>query len=172
MIDPPNALRATPKADAMGGGGGQRGLTPVSRGALPKLEPEPLAAPKIPPLQTPMLAIESSVDMQKDLKSAALPDLGVPNSPLVNLSMGDGRGGGMGPGNGNGVGPGSDGNTGGGVRRVGGGVSALRFSISRNRSFQRRRVRRSSREMWRCICGWMSVEIRRMCGLCAGLDGA
>jgi protein TonB len=124
MINPPNALRAAPKADAMSGGGGQRGLTPVSHGALPKLELEPLAAPKIPPLQTPMLAIEPSVDMQKDLKMAAAPDLGVPNSPVVSSSMGDGRGGWLGPGNGNGVGLGSDGNIGGGARRVGGGVSA------------------------------------------------
>jgi periplasmic protein TonB len=123
MIDP-ITLRADPKADTIGGGGGQKGLTPVSRGALPKLDQEPLSAPKIPPLQTPLLAIEPSVDMQKDLKSAVLPDLGVPNSPLVSLSMGDGRGSGMGAGAGNGVGPGSGGNVGDGVRRIGGGVSA------------------------------------------------
>jgi periplasmic protein TonB len=124
MIDPPIALRADPKANEIGGGGGQNGLTPVSHGALPKLDQEPLSAPKIPPLQTPLLAIEPSVDMQKDLKSAVLPDLGVPNSPLVSSSMGDGRGSGMGPGAGNGVGRGSGGNTGDGVRRIGGGVSA------------------------------------------------
>jgi TonB family protein len=38
--------------------------------------------------------------------------------------MGSGYGGGMGSGSGNGYGPGSGGNTGGGVYRIGGGVSA------------------------------------------------
>jgi periplasmic protein TonB len=143
MVDPPLALRAAPKADEMGGGGGQKGLTPASRGALPKLEQEPLTAPKIPPLETPMLAVDPSVDMQKDLKMAALPNLGMPNSPLVSLSMGDGRGAGLGPGDGNGVGPGSGGNIGNGVKQVGGGVSApvLVFAFEPEFSEEARRAK-------------------------------
>jgi periplasmic protein TonB len=126
LIDPPVAVRIAPRADQIGGGGGQTGVTPVSRGRLPKFEQEQLVAPKIPPLETPRLAIEPSLDVQKDLKMAdkMMPDLGLPNSPVVGLSMGGGRGTGMGPGDGDGIGAGSGGNIGGGVRRVGGGVSA------------------------------------------------
>ena len=46
------------------------------------------------------------------------------NSPLVGMSLGNGRGTGLGSGDGSGLGPGSGGNTGGGPRRIGGGVSA------------------------------------------------
>jgi TonB family protein len=62
-----------------------------------------------------------------------LPNIGVKNSANVSLAangsgggggMGSGNGGGMGSGNGNGYGPGTGGNTGGGLYRVGGGVSA------------------------------------------------
>jgi protein TonB len=81
------ALRVAAKAaEQMGGGGGQRGEIPVSKGHLP--------------------------------------NLGVPNSPIVSRSMGSGKGTGMGPGDGDGIGPGSGGNKGGGVRHVGGTVSA------------------------------------------------
>jgi protein TonB len=125
LVDPPIAPRIAPKGDQIGGGGGQRGPTPVTRGHLPKLELEQIVPPKVPPLQAPKIAIEPSVVVQKDLKMAenAMPDLGMPNSPLVGRSMGSGRGTGMGSGDGDGIGPGSGGNTGGGVRQVGGGVS-------------------------------------------------
>jgi periplasmic protein TonB len=125
LVDPPVAMRLAPKGDQIQGGGGQRGSTPATRGHLPKLEQEQIVPPKIPPLQAPKIAIEPSVVVQKDLKMAdnAMPDLGMPNSPLVGRSMGSGRGMGMGSGDGDGIGPGSGGNAGGGVRQVGGGVS-------------------------------------------------
>lgn len=56
--------------------------------------------------------------------ASTMPDIGVANSPNVGISMGNGRGNGVGSGNGDGMGPGSGGNTGGGVKQVGGGVSA------------------------------------------------
>ncbi len=123
-ITPP---KAPPKAVAMGGGGGSRGPTPVVKGHLPKFEDHPIVPPTPPPPQQPKIAIEPSINVQKDVKMAnnALPNIGVPNSPVVGaFSGGGGAGGGLGPGNGNGLGPGSGGNTGGGVYKIGGGVSA------------------------------------------------
>ena len=126
LTDPP-VLRVVARASAqMGGGGGQHGETPVSRGHLPKLEQQQIVPPKAPPLVPPKIAIEPSVVVQKDVKLAdnLLPNLGLPTSPLVGSSMGTGRGTGIGPGEGDGIGPGTGGNIGGGLRHVGGGVSA------------------------------------------------
>jgi len=125
LIEPPS-LRVAVKAGQMGGGGGQRGDTPVSKGHLPKLEQEQIVPPMAPPLLPPRIAIEPSIMVQRDLKLAdnVLPNLGVPNSPIVGRSMGSGRGLGIGSGDGDGIGPGSGGNTGGGLRHVGGTVSA------------------------------------------------
>ena len=123
-VTPP---KAPPKAQVMGGGGGSRGPTPVVKGHLPKFEDKPIVPPTPPPPQQPKIAIEPTINVQKDLKMANnnMPNIGVPNSPLVGaFSGGGGRGGGLGSGNGNGLGPGSGGNTGGGLYHVGGGVSA------------------------------------------------
>jgi len=80
--------------------------------------------------------MESAINVQKDIilpDNPMMPNIGVHNSVNVRLSsngqgggggMGSGYGGGMGSGSGNGYGPGSGGNTGGGVYRIGGGVSA------------------------------------------------
>jgi TonB family protein len=66
------------------------------------------------------------------LPDAALPDLGVPQSPQVAFAsqgsgsgsgFGTGSGGGMGSGKGNGIGAGEGGGYGGGLYHVGGGVS-------------------------------------------------
>jgi protein TonB len=109
----------------MGGGGGQRGPTPVSKGSPPKFADQQIVPPKAPPLEEPKIKIEPTVEVQKDVKMAMnLPNFGVPNSPLVGTSMGNGSGTGLGSGNGSGIGPGSGGNIGGGPRRIGGGVSA------------------------------------------------
>ncbi len=123
-VTPP---KAPPKATVMGGGGGSQGPTPVVKGHLPKFEDHPIVPPTPPPPQQPKIAIEPTINVQKDVKMANnnMPNIGVPNSPLVGtFSGGGGRGGGLGPGNGNGLGPGSGGNTGGGVYKIGGGVSA------------------------------------------------
>ncbi|MDE3104049.1 MAG: TonB family protein [Acidobacteriota bacterium] len=113
------------KSQSMGGGGGQRGPTPVTKGSPPKFADTQIVPPKAPPLQEPKIKIEPTVEVQKDIKMQSnLPNFGVPNSPLVGMSMGNGSGTGLGSGNGSGIGPGSGGNMGGGPRRIGGGVSA------------------------------------------------
>jgi len=113
------------KAQSMGGGGGQRGPTPVTKGSPPKFADQQIVPPKAPPLQEPKIKIEPTVEVQKDVHMATnLPNFGLPNSPLSGVSMGNGSGTGLGSGNGSGIGPGSGGNMGGGPKRIGGGVSA------------------------------------------------
>jgi protein TonB len=115
-----------PKLQQIGGGGGQHDLAPVSKGKLPDLAQKQLVPPKAPPPIAPKLAIDPSVIVQKDLKMATndMPNLGMPNSPLKGISLGNGSGTGLGSGNGSGIGPGSGGNTGGGVFHIGGGISS------------------------------------------------
>ena len=142
-VTPP---KAPPKAQAMGGGGGSKGPTPVVKGHLPKFEPQPIVPPLPPPPQQPKIAVEPSINVQKDLKMATnnLPNIGVPNSPVVGpMSGGGGSGGGLGSGNGNGLGPGSGGNTGGGVYKIGGGVSApvVIFSVEPEFSEEARKAK-------------------------------
>jgi protein TonB len=116
---------APPKAAAMGGGGGQRGPTPVTKGTPPKFAETQIVPPNKPPLVEPKIKIPPTLEVQPDVKMASsIPQIGVANSPLVGMSMGNGSGTGLGSGNGSGLGPGSGGNTGGGPRRIGGGVSS------------------------------------------------
>ncbi|MDE3201652.1 MAG: TonB family protein [Acidobacteriota bacterium] len=131
-------LQGPQKASVAGGGGGGGSKDPVPpvKGRLPKLEPKPITPPQVAVLDKPKLAVEPSIDVQKDLKlpdNMNMPTIGVTNSPNVKLAsngpgsgagMGSGSGGGLGSGSGNGLGPGSGGNTGGGLYRVGGGISA------------------------------------------------
>jgi len=107
-----------------GGGGGQKGPAPVSKGSPPKFSPVQITPPKAPVIQ-PKLAVDPTIDVDPKLKmQSTLPNIGMVNAPNVGVSMGNGNGSGLGSGNGNGMGPGSGGNYGGGVRQVGGGVSA------------------------------------------------
>ncbi len=135
---------APPKAKSMGGGGGQRGPTPVTKGTPPKFADTQIVPPKAPPLQQPKIQIEPTIEVQKDIKMASsIPQIGVANSPLVGMSMGNGRGTGLGSGNGSGLGPGSGGNTGGGPKRIGGGVSApvLIYSVEPEFSEEARKAK-------------------------------
>jgi len=112
--------------DRMGGGGGQRGPAPVSKGQLPKFAKVQITPPKAPPMEEPKIHMPApTIEVQTNLKMANnnMPNLGDPNSPLMGNSMGNGRGTGIGSGSGSGLGPGSGGNTGGGLYHVGGGVS-------------------------------------------------
>lgn len=132
------------KAKAMGGGGGQRGPTPVTKGTPPKFAEQQIVPPKAPPLEPPKINIQPTIEVQKDVKMASsIPQIGVANSPLVGMSMGNGRGTGLGSGSGSGLGPGSGGNTGGGPRRIGGGVSApvLIFSVEPEFSEEARKAK-------------------------------
>jgi len=115
-----------PKAkDVMGGGGGQRGPTPVTKGQLPKFEKIQITPPKVA-VDTKVQMPAPSLEIQPDLKMAnnTMPNFGMPNSPLVGSSMGNGSGSGIGSGNGSGLGAGTGGGYGGGLMHVGGGVSA------------------------------------------------
>lgn len=118
-------LHVTAKsAEHTGGGGGQPGVAPVSKGHLPKIADQQIVPPSQPPLQQPKIAIEPTIVLE-NLKFAdnTMPNVGMPNSPLPGVSMGDGRGTGIGPGNGPGVGEGTGGDTGGRLRHIGGSVS-------------------------------------------------
>jgi TonB family protein len=84
--------------------------------------PEMDTAPKV--VQPPL----PSIDVQTNIAipdNPALPNFGMSDSTNVKLaSGGNGSGMGLGNGHGNGIGNGSGGNIGGGVYRVGGGVTA------------------------------------------------
>jgi protein TonB len=121
---PPVPPPVLPALSRIGGGGGVHDLAAVSRGRLPKLAQQQVLPPMAPPAVAPKLAIEPTVVVQKDLKMADnnLPNLGMPNSSLNGISLGNGHGTGIGSGNGSGIGEGSGGNTGGGVMHIGGAV--------------------------------------------------
>ena len=122
LLAPP---QASPKDAEMRGGGGQRGPTPVTKGTPPRFAELQLVPPKAPPTIEPKIHIEPTLEVQQEVRMASsVPQIGVANSPIVGMSMGGSSGTGMGSGKGAGLGPGSGGNTGGGVRQIGGGVSA------------------------------------------------
>lgn len=166
---------APPKAQAMGGGGGQRGPTPVTKGTPPKFADMQIVPPKAPPLVEPKIKIEPTIEVQKDIKMASsIPQIGVANSPLVGMSMGNGSGTGLGSGNGSGLGPGSGGNTGGGPRRIGGGVSApiLIFSVEPEFSEEARKAKVAGNvlvNLWVDTSGNPS-HVRVIRGVGMGLD--
>jgi len=114
-------FKAPRKDVAAGGGGGSPDKMEAIKGKIP---------PRMQPLEiTPKIeAPIPSIDVQKDIvipDNPTLPNFGQSNSANVKLgSLGNGSGMGVGNGNGNGYGDGSGGNIGGGLYRVGGGVSA------------------------------------------------
>ena len=78
-----------PAKTTMGGGGGQRGPTPVTQGHLPKFADTQITPPKAPPLEEPKIRMpDPTIEVQKDLKMANnnMPNIGMPNSPLVGPS--------------------------------------------------------------------------------------
>ena len=171
-VKPPRAL---PKATVMGGGGGQRGPTPVTKGTPPKFAEHQIVPPAPPPLQQPKIAIQPTVEVQKDVKMmSSIPQIGVPNSPLVGMSMGNGSGTGLGSGNGSGIGPGSGGNIGGGVRKIGGGVSApqLIFQVEPEFSEEARKAKVAGNVLVTLIvdAGGHPQRVRVLRGIGMGLD--
>ena len=125
-LTPPPTI-APLKKDVMGGGGGQKSPAPVSKGQLPNFADQQITPPAAPPLEQPKIKMpDVSIEVQKDLKMAnnIMPNMGMPNSPLMGSSLGNGIGTGIGSGSGSGLGVGSGGNYGSGAKRIGGGVSA------------------------------------------------
>lgn len=163
------------KAKEMGGGGGQRGPTPVTKGTPPKFAEQQIVPPKAPPLEPPKINIQPTIEVQHDVKMASsIPQIGVANSPLVGMSMGNGRGTGLGSGTGSGLGPGSGGNTGGGPRRIGGGVSApvLIYSVEPEFSEEARKAKVAGNvlvNLWVDTNGLPS-HVRVIRGVGMGLD--
>jgi TonB family protein len=115
-----------------GGGGGDRSITPVSKGQLPKPSKKQFVPPMIVKIEHPKLVMDPSLINPPDNLQNNLPNWGDPLAKLGVASNGIGSGGGMGSGTGGGVGsgggpgfgPGNGGGFGGGTFRVGGGVSA------------------------------------------------
>jgi TonB family protein len=118
-----------------GGGGGEHSIVDPIKGHLPKIQKDPIVPPQVETVDKPKIAMESAIDVQKNITlpdNPLLPTIGVKNSTNVTLAsggqgsngIGSGSGGGMGSGTGDGYGPGYGGGAGGGLYRVGGGVSA------------------------------------------------
>ena len=145
LVDP--VLETVAKsAEDSGGGGGQPGEMPVSKGHLPKVAEQQVAPPVNPPLEQPKIALEPTIDLH-DVRLAdnAMPNVGMPTSVVAGTALGGGVGGGIGTGNGPGLGPGSGGNTGGGVKRIGGSVTKpeLVYSVEPEFSDEARRAKMS-----------------------------
>jgi protein TonB len=115
---PPSSTRAD-------GGGGHAGAAPATRGAPPPPALQQLVPPEVKPVEDAKLPVLTTVDVQADAKEEILPAAGVVSASAAPVaSLGDGNGSGVGPGNGAGLGAGAGGNMGGGIRQIGGGVSA------------------------------------------------
>jgi len=123
------------QANQGGGGGGDRSLTPASKGRLPKIAPRQFTPPSaVINNPNPKLAMDPSILVPPDvpLPNVNMNQYGDPLSKFGGASngtgsgggIGSGKGGGIGSGNGAGLGPGEGGGFGGGALRVGGGVTA------------------------------------------------
>ena len=112
-----------PKANvSAGGGGGSPDKIEAIKGRIPPRAKAPDPTPKVDEPPLPSIDVQSNIVIPDNSR---LPNFGQSNSPNVKLgSLGNGSGRGIGSGNGNGYGPGSGWNTGGGLERVGGNVSA------------------------------------------------
>jgi TonB family protein len=127
-------LPPSPTAAGGGGGGGDMSKLAANKGKPPKFDMNRITPPAaVIKNDNPKLAVDQSVAVLPNIKMpTSQTQVGDPLSSALILSngtgvtagVGSGRGGGLGSGNGIGLGPGSGGNTGGGVFRVGGGVSA------------------------------------------------
>lgn len=127
-----------PKLDKLaggGGGGGNHSVVEASKGKLPEREKVPVVPPQPQTFDKPKIPMPAAIDVQKNIQlpdNPMMPNIGMKTGQNVVLSagsgsgagMGSGSGGGLGSGHGNGYGPGSGGNAGGGLYRIGGGVSA------------------------------------------------
>jgi protein TonB len=109
-----------------GGGGGSFDRSPATKGSLPVRSQQQITPPIEIRNEDPKLAVQPTIalDPAVRLPNVDLRNLGDPTAHVGIASLGTGTGGGIGEGRGTGLGLGTGGNTGGGVFRVGGGVTA------------------------------------------------
>jgi protein TonB len=109
-----------------GGGGGNFDRSPATKGSLPLRSQQQITPPVEIRNDDPKLAVQPTIalDPAVRLPNVDLRNLGDPTAHVGIASLGTGTGGGIGEGRGTGLGLGTGGNTGGGVFRVGGGVTA------------------------------------------------
>jgi len=104
-----------------GGGGGSPDHMEAIKGKIPPRAKVPDPTPKVETPPDPMIDVQKDIIIPDNL----LPNFGMSKSSNIKLvSSGNGSGMGMGNGKGSGYGDGTGWNTGGGIARVGGGISA------------------------------------------------
>lgn len=181
------ALPISKQIASGGGGGGDHERLPAPKGKLPKLAPQQLVPPQIVVRneQPKLVAEPTVVAPQLHVAENRMPSLGNPNAmplPAAPPSNGAGSGGGIGSGSGGGVGighgpgvaVGSGGGIGGGVFKVGGGISAPRAVATPDPEYTEEA--RTAKTQGTCVL-WLIVDdkgvprnIRVVRGLGFGLD--
>jgi TonB family protein len=182
------ALPTARKVVSGGGGGGDRSPLPAPKGRLPKIAMEQITPPQIVVRnEKPRLTAEPTVVVPPQVHMAdnRMPNLGtmgaaaMPAAPPSNGTgsgggIGSGSGGGVGVGHGPGAGAGSGGGIGGGVFKVGGGISAPQAVSTPDPEYTEEARRAKSQGT--CIL-WLIVDaeghprdIRVVRGLGFGLD--
>jgi len=182
------ALPVAQKIASGGGGGGEHDKLLAPKGRLPKVAMQQITPPSIIVRnEQPKLAVEATVVVppQIHLADNHMPNLGnpaavpLPSAPVSNGTgsgggIGSGSGSGVGVGHGPGVGSGSGGGIGGGVFKVGGGISAPQAVSTPDPEYTEEA--RTAKTQGTCIL-WMIVDetghprnIRVIRGLGHGLD--
>jgi TonB family protein len=187
LIDPGDyALKPAKTQAGGGGGGGDRDVLKASQGRLPKFSMQPQITPPAAVIRNPnpKLAVDPTLMVMPDIKIAmnTMPNLGDPKSSAIipsngtgsNGGIGTGDEGGVGPGHGPGLGPGSGGNTGGGVFRIGKGVTPPRVIYQTDPEFSEEA--RKAKYQGTCVLGLIvdangrPTAIRVINALGMGLD--
>lgn len=165
-----------------GGGGGDMSKLAANKGLPPKMDMNRITPPAavikndkpqlpVPQAVAAMIKIPTSQTQVGDPLSKALI---ASNGTGVSSGVGSGDHGGLGSGSGVGLGPGSGGNTGGGVFRVGGGVSAPRVLFQPEPEFseEARKAKYQGTVAVACVVGpdgrVRDIQILRPLGM--GLD--
>lgn len=183
------ALPTAKKIISGGGGGGDHDIIPAPKGHPPKAALEQITPPAIIMRNShPKLTAEPTVVAPPKVNVAEnhVPTVGVPTNNNVmpaappsngtgsGAGIGSGSGGGVGVGHGPGVGAGSGGGIGGGVYRVGGGISAPTAVSSPDPAYTeeaRRAKKQGTCTLWLIVdSAGHPRDIRIVRGLGFGLD--
>src|SRR5580704_3016747 len=118
----PYLPKLAPAAKKAGGGGGQRNLTPATRGQAPKFSYTQISKPLARPPENPKLPVTPTLlgNPALNVPNITAQNWGDPLSKVLGTdSLGQGSGTGIGDGHGAGLGPGEGYNTGGGYPNAG-----------------------------------------------------